>query len=53
MHWLLGFLLRLMGLSMYAIIPAAPGGVRIDAGEPERISSEKVDILREFGCATR
>lgn len=53
MHWLLGFLLRLMGLSMYAIIPAAPGGVRIDADEPERISSENVDTLCKFGCATR
>ena len=53
MHWLLGSLLRLMGLSMYAIILADPCGVRIDAGEPERISSEKVDTLREFGCATR
>lgn len=53
MHWLLGSLLRLMGLSMYAIILANPCGMRIDAGEPERISSEKVDTLREFGCATR
>ena len=53
MHWLSGSLLRLLGLSMYAIIPAAPGGVRIDAGEPDRISSEKVDTLSEFGCATR
>lgn len=43
MHWLLGSLLWLMGLSMYAIILADPCGVRIDAGEPERISSENVE----------
>lgn len=38
---------------MYAIILANPCGVRIDAGEPERISSENVATLCKFGCATR